>query len=713
MLSVVEVQQDTAAAGAAGVPLIMGLDLHSLGVPAFLIKVIYSMRFELVFALSIVGLWMTGVLRRRKCMTPTKKKGYDTQGRSNHQKQPSGDRAFVKSQANYGPEYQQKQQQQQQSPSNASRTLGVQAFPQAAPSQLERRNVQQSNNGAFSSLEASATFPMPSRAQLMDSVSLFPQLQELCHGNAQRALEVYRAALSAGLDLSEVAEDRLEQLLMALVTAMIRMGQTDEVMRLIRDLHQRGLGVSQALCSSVVKLCTARHCFVECIAIYDLILKQGDSVKELADKSVWSCLLFCAVESRTYNRCHFFFEQLKKNGPPSQKDYWNMIRFGSVNGSWKMMLQFIQDMGAEGLKVDSIFYNTALATCVAADQVEEARRLLSEMDKVGGVSDVITYNTLMKGYTKRANMDECFALYELMVERGLSPSQVTYGIMLDGCINNNQVERAATVFDIMTKTNCPMNTVLFTTLIKGFAREGKVDDAMRVYRQMIDDKNVKPDLITFSILLKVNCDAGRLDSSLELLDAMLQINLQPDEVIFNNLLAGCAKHANSTLAKRLYSDMVATGIKPSNATFSIMIRLFAQCRLLEEAVEMLRNEPAKQKVEAEPRLYSQLIQSCIRARQGRRAVEVYELMLQHSGANAAMHNSILAMCAKLNMFDTAAELLELAAAKGGRVSGRDANLILVGARRKKKNSCAESVLASMKAMGLAPEPVSMLNLSDE
>merc|ERR1719261_1195554 len=115
-------------------------------------------------------------------------------------------------------------------------------------------------------------------------------------------------------------------------------------------------------------------------------------------------------------------------------------------------------------------------------------------------------------------MDGCFKLYELMRERGHAPSQVTYGILLDGCISDNQVDRAAKVFDTMTEEGCPMNTVLYTTLIKGFAREQKVDEAMRIYNKMSTDRNVKPDLITYSILLKANCDAGRMEKSLELLD---------------------------------------------------------------------------------------------------------------------------------------------------------------------------------------------------
>merc|ERR1719453_667514 len=114
---------------------------------------------------------------------------------------------------------------------------------------------------------------------------------------------------------------------------------------------------------------------------------------------------------------------------------------------------------------------------------------------------------------------------------------------------------------------------------------------MKVYEQMRNGRSAHPDLITFSILIKANCDVDRLGEALKLLEAMLDLNLRPDEVVFNNLLSGCARQANLELGKRLYADMIASGIRPSNATFSILIRLYHQCKVMEEAVEMMRTEP--------------------------------------------------------------------------------------------------------------------------
>jgi len=558
------------------------------------------------------------------------------------------------------------------------------------------------DRAAMRTADRGSATPMPvasiDPSLLCDPTWLVNEVVHMCRTQVQRALDIYHAAMKAGLSLRDMPQSDCRNLFMALVTSAIRVGQTDEALRLLQDLRERGPGVTAALLASATKLCTAKQHFRECLAIYDNVSMDPDL--DIEDKSVWSCLLFCAVEAGCHPRCRFFFERLKACGIPSPKDYGNMIRFASMNAECELALALLQEMREAGASVDSVVYNTVLATCVTADRVEEARTLLGEMEAVGGVADVITYNTLAKGYAKAGRMDRCFELYEHMLAQEIKPSQVTYGILLDCCINENKVLKAAEVFDRMTKEGCVMNTVLYTTLIKGFARAGQVDHAMHVYEQMRTGRSVPPDLITFSILIKANCDARRLEAALQLLEAMLDFKLRPDEVVFNNLLGGCVKESKAELAKRLYEDMVAAGIRPSNATFSILIRLYAQCKLLDEAVEMLRREPSAQGVSPEPRLFSQLALCCLRERQGRRAVEVYRLLLEHCSPTAACHSSMLGMCVKLNMLDTGAEILGLAAEANGRVDARDAQQLLEAAQRKRKTQCVEACIAAMGRLGI-------------
>jgi len=540
----------------------------------------------------------------------------------------------------------------------------------------------------------------PSAARLADAHWVLSAAQQLARAqDPQRSLDLYRKARRGAMNLKTLSLAEGRQLFMLMVTSAIRLGRMSEALALLKDCREEGLGISLALLTSATKLATANQLFKDCLSVYEYVAEDAELV--IDERCVWSCLLFCAVESRSYAHARPFWEALKKCGEATYKDFGNMMRYASTQMDWQLALLLLQEMRDANMEVERVIYNTALSICVTATHFEEAVGLLADMEKVDGFADVITYNTLAKGYAKDGQLDACFELCGRLRSKGLEPSQVTYGILLDCCINQSRMDRAREVFDHMMQEGCAMNTVLYTTMIKGFARSEQVDEAMAIYERMRSDAsgNVSPDVITFSILVKANCDAGRQKTAMGLLEAMMELRLAPDEVIFNNLIGGCVHEANTGLAKRLYHNMVEGGIKPSTATFSILIRLYASCKMMDEAVGLLTTEPAAQGVEAAPRLYLQLMQCCLRDRQGRRAIEVYKMM--PTSPTALMHGQLLGTCGKLNMLETGAELLGLAAARRGQVARADAEQLRDIALRKKKILCADMITEAMGRLRLA------------
>jgi len=281
---------------------------------------------------------------------------------------------------------------------------------------------------------------------------------------------------------------------------------------------------------------------------------------------------------------------------------------------------------------------------------------------------------------------------------------VTHGILLNACVTQGDTEHMAHVFNAIVDDKCPMNAVLYTTMIKGFARAGQVDRAMSVYEHMRSDDHAQPDLITFSVLIKANCDAGHLDAALALLAEMKAQNLVPDEIIYNNLLAGCALRKDQELGERLYTEMAQSGIRPSNVSFSILIRLYSECRLLDKAVQVVVEEPVRHNVAPEQRLFLQIIQCCIRHRQGRKAVEVYQKMLQQVRLDATGHSSILRSCSRLNMLDTAAEIIELVAESRQKLDAADLNALVDVGLRKKRSSLVATCTTVATQLNLALDP---------
>mmetsp|Transcript_74181 Transcript_74181/g.131164 ORF Transcript_74181/g.131164 Transcript_74181/m.131164 type:complete len:625 (+) Transcript_74181:141-2015(+) len=549
------------------------------------------------------------------------------------------------------------------------------------------------SNGPISSIPAT---------KLKDANWVCGQIQQLCHSQVRRAMELYRASLQAGIQFESATNGKSSssQTFSSLLIACLRAGQVEDSIEILQDLRRHGPAPDKALIASMMRLCTSKQLFAEGLKMFDLA-SEGAKI-EIDDKTVWSCLLFCSVESKSFRRCQGFFQKLCACGTPSSKDYSNMVRVAFSTTDWKLALKMVAEMQKSDLEITGIVYNTALACCVAGEKLDEARQLLDSIVEAAEVADVITYNTLAKGYAKAGRMKDCFSIYEKMRERGVAPSQVTYGILLDALINDNEVDKAVEIFQTMKKDGCEPNTVLYTTLIKGFARAGQVDQAVELYTQMQQEKQMQPDVITFSILIKAHCDAGRLEAALKLLMSMMEAGLKPDEVVYNNLLSGCIQDCNVELANNLYAEMIKAKVKPTVATFSILLRLYAQCKKWDEAIDLLKTQVKSQGVPAEPRLYGQLVQSCLRNRQGKRACEVYQLLCETSVPTISMNSFLLSVCAKLNMLETSAEIMTLAAGVKSSVDSRDAALLLETAMKKKK----PQVLADLKkAMALLNLPL--------
>ena len=65
---------------------------------------------------------------------------------------------------------------------------------------------------------------------------------------------------------------------------------------------------------------------------------------------------------------------------------------------------------------------------------------------------------------------------------------------------------------------------------------------------------------------------------------MKTVGIKPDEVLFNSLLDGCCRANLIDIGLMVYKNMMSLKIKPSNVTFSILIKIYGKAGNLEHAL---------------------------------------------------------------------------------------------------------------------------------
>lgn len=69
------------------------------------------------------------------------------------------------------------------------------------------------------------------------------------------------------------------------------------------------------------------------------------------------------------------------------------------------------------------------ALCVKGN-LENACKILEDMDKLNVCPNVLVYNMLIAGYFREGNVQEAFRLHDEMLDRGLVPDEKTYDILV-------------------------------------------------------------------------------------------------------------------------------------------------------------------------------------------------------------------------------------------------------------------------------------------
>merc|ERR1719378_1728314 len=110
-------------------------------------------------------------------------------------------------------------------------------------------------------------------------------------------------------------------------------------------------------------------------------------------------------------------------------------------------------------------------------------------------------------------------------------------------------------------------------MIDANARTGRMDRCDELFQQM-QAVGVQPDIITFSTLVKGYCMDGDIDKGFAVLKDMTSRGKhEPDEILYNSLLDGCAKQHRVDDALGLIESMAKNNVRPSNFTLSILVKL--------------------------------------------------------------------------------------------------------------------------------------------
>ncbi|EAZ05871.1 hypothetical protein OsI_28108 [Oryza sativa Indica Group] len=211
-----------------------------------------------------------------------------------------------------------------------------------------------------------------------------------------------------------------------------------------------------------------------------------------------------------------------------------------------------------------------------------AERVLKYMNKKGYKPSVISQTALMEAYGRAKQYRKAEAVFRRMQTSGPEPSAVTYQIILKSFVEGDKYKEAEAIFeDLLNEKRASFkpDQKMFHMMIYMYKKAGDYAQARKLFAQM-SERGIPLSTVTFNSLMSFETDYKEVSN---IYDQMQRTALKPDVVSYSLLIKAYGKARREEEALAVFEEMLDAGVRPTRKSYNILIDAFAISGLVEEA----------------------------------------------------------------------------------------------------------------------------------
>merc|ERR1719269_488213 len=531
----------------------------------------------------------------------------------------------------------------------------------------------------------------------MDAVQFAQLLKDLQSGNTaaikqaeEKYDQLFEQLQASGVQLTTLAYN-------ALLDACVQCGKVSVAEEHFRAMQQRGL-VDVVSYNTLLKAYLRTGNVTKARSIVASMGRDGISANQITYNEMLNALVAMKDRKGMWN----LIQDMSDRGMRPNSVTCSILLKSLTAHASQADIQRTLSLVDEVSDMDEVLFASVIEACVRIGQLDLLSQKLQQYAAKGGLAGLTapTYGSMIKAYGRARDIERVRELWAEMRRRNVRPTSITLGCMVDALVCNGLPEEAhQLVLEITadSSTREILNTVIYSTLLKGFAQAKQPEKVQQVfedmqadgiacntvsYNTMIDANartgrmarcdelfkdmqavGVQPDIITFSTLVKGYCMDGDIDKGFAVLKDMTSRGKhEPDEILYNSLLDGCAKQHRVDDAMQLIESMAQNNVRPSNFTLSILVKLLGRSRRLNQAFTTVEDMCKRFDLQANIHVYTCLIYACFQNRQLPRALKLHDSMITEAGVepDAKTYAVLVRGCVQAGSLDKAANVVRAA-----------------------------------------------------
>ncbi|MQL77364.1 hypothetical protein Taro_009780 [Colocasia esculenta] len=467
-------------------------------------------------------------------------------------------------------------------------------------------------------------------------------------GDVEGGLDFHRTLVGSGLapcvsDCNKVAN------------ALCKGNKLEAAKVFLRLLLEEGPQPNVVTYSTLIAACCKEGKLDEAVGVFNLMPEKGVS----PDLIMYSILIDGFCKEGRMDESYGLLSRALDSGIKLDVVIFSSVLDGFVRvGCTQKAFELYRIMLKEGISPNMVTYSILIKGLFQENRVAEACAILSMILKLGFKPTVVMYSTMMDGFCSAGNLKVAFDLYWQMMGEGCAADVVVNSVLIKGLCKARKIRDA---LRFLLKSEVEPTVAIYNILIGGFCKMKRLGDAIKMYRGM-NTYNLVPDVVTFSVILKVMSDQGRVTEAVMFFFYLLKKGIILDVVSYCSLIGGLCKNkavaaglkvfhmmhrdggycGANRLEKAilLYEEMMCRGLQPNTITYTHLIDAFCKESRMDEAMlffnMMLDRGPAPNVY-----TYSCLMDGYSKAQDMEKTFQLHEDMVQNNVSPNIVSYSVL------------------------------------------------------------------------
>lgn len=333
-------------------------------------------------------------------------------------------------------------------------------------------------------------------------------------------------------------------------------------------------------------------------------IKSAENLfREMPEKDVisWSSMVACYADNGAETDALDLFNKmlLDKRIKPNWVTVVSALRACACISNLEEGKKIHELAVSYGFELETTVSTTLMDMYMKCFSPENAVNLFNRMPK----KDVIAWAVLFSGYAEIGMAHKSMGVFCNMLSCGTRPDAIALVKILAAISEMGILQQAVCLHAFVIKSGFENNQFIGASLVELYAKCCSIDDAYKVFKGM-----TYKDVVTWSSIIAAYGFHGQGEEALKLFYQMANhSDTKPNDVTFISILSACSHSGLIIEGIKMFDIMVNKyQLIPNSEHYGIMVDLLGRMGELDKAMDLIHNLP----IQAGPHIWGALLGAC-------------------------------------------------------------------------------------------------------